>query len=171
MLNKNKFDSSGKAFEMGQNAEKSFSSLAEARGFQITKSSFNDEMNHIDFYLKSPEGIEVSVDVKSRKKINRADSSVNDDLTWIEFKNVQGRNGWLYGKADFICFEREQDFVMVNRQSLAKLCEKLVDTSLINVHNSMPLYTGYQRKNRKDLLSLIKITDIIDNIKHIIFTK
>ena len=171
MLNKNKFDSSGKALEMGQNAENCFSSCAQKNGFQVVKASFNDEMNHIDFHLKSEKGLEISVDVKSRKKINRADDAVNDDLTWIEFKNVQGRNGWLYGKADFICFEREQDFVMVNRQSLAKLCEKLVDTTLINVHNSMPLYTGYQRKNRKDLLSLIKITDIIDNIKHIIFTK
>jgi len=171
MLNKNKFDSSGKALEMGQNAEKSFSFCAEARGFKVTKSSFNDEMNHIDFYIQSPENVKVSVDVKSRKKINRADDKVNDDLIWIEFKNVQGRNGWLYGKADFICFERENDFIMVNRKSLAKLSEKLVDTSLINVHRSAPLYTGYQRKNRKDLLSLIKITDIIDNIKHIIFTK
>ena len=171
MLNKNKFDSSGAALEMGQNAENSFSSCAEKKGFKVIKSSFNDEMNHIDFYLESNNGLKVSVDIKSRKKINRQDAVVNDDLTWIEFKNVQGRNGWLYGKADFICFEREKDFVMVNRQSLSKLCEKLVDTSLINVHNSMPLYTGYQRKNRKDLLSLIKITDIINNIKHIIFSK
>lgn len=171
MLNKNKFDSSGAALEMGQNAENCFSSCAQKNGFQVAKASFNDEMNHIDFHLKSEKGLEISVDVKSRKKINRSDSSVNDDLIWIEFKNVQGRNGWLYGKADFICFERESDFIMVNRQSLAKLSEKLVDTSMINVHSDMPLYTGYQRKNRKDLLSLIKITDIVNNIKHIIFTK
>lgn len=171
MLSKNKFDSNGSSLQMGQNAENAFVVCAEKKGFKVFKSSFNDEMNHIDFFLQTSENVKSSVDVKSRKKINRSDDSVNDDLIWIEFKNVQGRNGWLYGKADFICFEREADFVMVNRQSLSKLCEKLVDTSLINVHTEMPLYSAYQRKGRKDILSLIKITDIINNIKHIIFSK
>jgi hypothetical protein len=111
------------------------------------------------------------VDVKSRKKVKRADDKFNDELVWIEFANVQGRKGWLYGSSDIVAFERESDFLLVGRKPLAKLCERLCDLSQLNIAASMPLYTGYQRKGRKDLLSLIKITDIINEIKHTILTK
>jgi hypothetical protein len=60
---------------------------------------------------------------------------------------------------------------LVDRKLLARLCEKLCDLSQLNVEVRMPLYTGYQRRGRKDLLSLIKMTDIVDGIKHTILKK
>ena len=32
-------------------------------------------------------------------------------MFWIKFKNVQGKNGWVKGKADFVAFEVETLFI------------------------------------------------------------
>lgn len=171
MAYRNKYDTTGSSFELGQNAESNFVEAIQKTGAQITKSSKSDEFKHIDFYIQTSDNLKFSVEVKSRKKIKRKDSSVNDELIWIEFKNVRGMRGWLYGAADLIAFERENDFVMVNRKLLARLCEKLCDLTKLNVDVQMPLYTGYQRRNRLDLLSLIKMSDILTNIKYSLIKK
>jgi hypothetical protein len=167
MAYKNKYDSSGQAFDAGDKAESLFEQALEKAGKEFRRASFKEEISHIDFVLfKTDTSPAVAIDVKARKKIKRSDDAVNDDLIWVEFKNVAGRRGWLYGKADIIAFEREENFILVNRKLFARLCEKLCDLTKINEDVRTPLYTGYQRRNRQDILSLIKITDITDNIKY-----
>lgn len=171
MAHRNKYDTTGSSFALGENAESTFVASVQKAGMKITKSSKQDEFKHIDFYVETSDKLKFSVEVKSRKKVKRNDEKVNDDLLWIEFKNVRGMRGWLYGSADLIAFEREFDFVMVNRKLLARLCEKLCDLTKLNVDLKMPLYTGYQRRDRSDLLSLIKMSDILENIKFSLITK
>jgi len=171
MFYRNKYDTTGEASNMGGTAEVQFKEIAEKLGNQVTKSSFREQINHIDFHILNQKGEKYTVDVKSRKKIKRKDNNVDDEVIWIEFKNVQGKNGWVYGAANFIAFEREDSFLIVSRPALAKLCEKIVDLKQINVNVKYPLYTGYQRYGRNDLLSLIKIEDITNNLKHIIWEK
>lgn len=167
----NKRDTTGEAFVLGENAESSFFETAKKYEYEIWRSSEAEEIRHIDFHIKTTNGLKFSVDVKSMKKTKRSDSTVNNDFLWVEFKNVLGFKGWLYGDADFIAFERENDFLIVNRKSLARLCEKLVDLTRLNEDAKIPLYTAYQRKGRKDLLSLIKVTDILFNIKYSLLKK
>jgi len=171
MAYRNKYDTTGSSFALGQNAESSFVAAIQKGGSKITESSKQDQFKHIDFYIETFDNLKFSVEVKSRKKVKRKDDKVNDDLIWIEFKNVAGKRGWLYGAADLIAFERENDFVMVNRKSLARLCEKLCDLTKLNTDVSMPLYTGYQRRGRLDMLSLIKMSDILDNIRYTLIKK
>jgi hypothetical protein len=173
MAYRNKYDKDGASFNLGANAESSFVSAAKKAGLAIRKSEAKDEFRHIDFHinLSTSKELEMSVEVKSRKKVKRSDSSVNDDLVWIEFKNVQGKRGWLYGAADLLAFERENDFLLVERKLLARLCERLCDLTKMNVDVKMPLYTGYQRRNREDVLSLIKMSDIISNVKYSLLSK
>jgi hypothetical protein len=170
MAYRNKFDKTGESFALGANAEVGFVDAATKSGLKVTQGTKQDEFKHIDFFVDTDNGTRLSVEVKSRKKIKRGDKEVNDELLWIEFKNVAGKRGWLYGAADLIAFERETDFLMVNRMTLARLCEKLCDLTQINVQRP-PLYTGYQRRDRNDLLSLIKISDIIDRIKYSVIKK
>lgn len=170
MAYRNKYDKDGSSFNLGLNAENSFVAAAKKNGMEVKQSSREDEFNHIDFFV-SKDNLKFSVEVKSRKKIKRADSKVNDDLIWIEFKNVRGSRGWLYGHADAVAFEREDHFVIVDRKLLARLCERLCDLTKMNTDVKMPLYVGYQRRDRKDVLSLIKMTDIMTNIKHVILPK
>ena len=171
MAHKNRYDKTGEAFENGDKAESSFETAIRKAGLSCEKTSFQEEIRHIDFWVEGSKIPRMAVDVKSRKKVKRADDKFNDEVVRIEFANVQGRKGWLYGSSDIVAFEREHDFLLVDRKLLVKLCEKLCDLSQLNVAVGMPLYTGYQRKGRKDILSLIKITDIIDEIKHTVLTK
>lgn len=165
MAYRNKYDKTGESFALGNDAESSFIAAAEKSGMTVERSTKQEEFKHIDFHVAQG-NMKFSVEVKSRKKIKRADGKVNDEYLWIEFKNVRGMRGWLYGSADFVAFERENDFLMVNRKTLARLCEKLCDLTKLNVDIKLPLYTGYQRRDRNDLLSLIKISDILENIKY-----
>lgn len=171
MAHLNKHDRTGSSFELGDSAEKSFVSAAEKAGIKVIKGSQQEEYKHIDFHLVTEGGAKFSVEVKSRKKIKRSDATINDEYVWIEFKNVRGMRGWLYGAADLVAFERANDFIMVNRKSLARLCEKLCDTTKINVNTQLPLYTGYQRRDRDDLMSLIKMSDILFGIKYSLLKK
>ena len=40
------------------------------------------------------------------------DSDFNDGWLWLEFKNVQGKDGWFKGEAT-ILFERENELTLV----------------------------------------------------------
>lgn len=171
MAYRNKYDQTGESSKMGDSAESQFKKIAKKLGNHVIDANLMEQINHIDFHILNIKGEKYTVDVKSRKKIKRKDNHVDDDVIWIEFKNVQGKKGWLYGAANFIAFEREDSFLIVSRPALAKFCEKTVDLSQINVNIKYPLYTGYQRYGRQDLLSLIKVGDITQNLKHIIWEK
>ena len=147
----------------GLTAEKEFSRLAKLRGFKVEPATGMEQFDHIDFHLTSDEedGIMTAmVDVKSRKRISRSDESFHDELVWIEFKNVRGKDGWLYGLADFIAFEIEDSFILSFRKELVDWCESRINirTKVLNPEDA--LYSGYSRKGKQDLLSLIKMRDI-----------
>ena len=100
-------------------------------------------------------------DVKALKKVNRADDSFNDDVTWIEGTNVHGHDGWIKGKADYIVFEREDKWTIIKRDELFNWTINKIRRRGKQIGKG--LYQIYQRPNRKDKLTLINFSDI-DNI-------
>ena len=148
------------SFKVGQQSESDFEKAANKENYIVSKATREENMfKHIDFFL-GQDHFKFGVDVKARKKTNRSDSSFNDDWTWIEFKNVRGNPGWLYGEADFIGFEREDDFLLVNRQKLIEYCDEKVDLETIVDKAYNAEYKGYQRKGRKDLITRIRMDDL-----------
>ena len=119
----NEYDRDGECAERGTTTEKLFLSVLKRKD---PKAHFGnhqeDTLNKID--IESPKY--GSYDVKGRKKVSRG-RKIQDDYIWIEFQNVTGHRGWLYGDADFIAFERESDFVVIPRKILIKVCYILVD--------------------------------------------
>lgn len=170
MAYRNKYDKTGHAFEMGKMAEDVFMALAEKREYIIRKATQQEEFDHID-YVMSKNNQKVSVDVKARKKISRKDHEQNDHLVWVEWKNVNGNVGWLHGKADLIAFEQEHDYLIASRNQLAILCERLVDKNIRAESPHAALHRIYQRFGRKDQLSLIRISEIEENIKSVRWKK
>jgi hypothetical protein len=79
----------------------------------------------------------------------------------LEFANVRGNTGWLRSDVDYIAFERANDFLIVKRQLLLELAESLCDLVNITTQAKEALYKGYQRKGRADLISMIKMSDIL----------
>jgi len=101
---------------------------------------------------------DLKFDVKGLKKLQRQQTEYQDDFAWIELKNVRGNKGWLYGKADYIVFERFQEWLLVHREKLIKFTEqKLKD---LNYNKGRKAYHIYNRVNRKDELTLIPFHDM-----------
>ncbi len=157
--------------ELGLKTESLFEEIAKKENFIVRKSSLSeDRYKHIDFFLEQ-DHFKYSVDVKARKKTTRGDVKVNDEWTWIEFKNVLGRKGWLYGDADYIAFERADDFLMVNRENLVKFCEDKVDLETMVSRAYQAEYKVYQRQGRRDLITRIRMDDLANLEGNIILQK
>ena len=140
-------------WDRGQSVEDSFKAIMDRKGITYREASRDEQFLHFDYKAKG------TIDVKARKKINRSDEDEQDDLVWVEFKNTAGNAGWLTSDVDFIAFERKDDFVVVRRHALLELANEKC-----NRHGQRPsdaLYKGYQRRGRLDLISIIKMQDIL----------
>tara|TARA_Y100000592_G_scaffold50900_1_gene80458 strand:+ start:1178 stop:1732 length:555 start_codon:yes stop_codon:yes gene_type:complete len=175
----NKYDTGGKCSKVGHKAESDFASLAESKGWAVSKASRRDNMyKHIDFILRDMDNLNSDhylVDVKSRKKTSRKDKNFNDDWIWLEFKNVQGKDGWLLGASTHIVFERENEFVLVPREELLSWARQAISdhnggkvTIKCRAKNAREAkYKYYTRWNRDDLLTQVNYKDMIQGIKNI----
>ena len=148
--------------QQGQRAETCFKGLAERRGYTVIQTSAASNMReHIDFILAmDDEPDKTAVDVKARKKVSRYSDEYDDENVWIEFNNVRGNLGWLYGKADKIAFERAFDFVLVDRESLREYCEATVSPVIVK-STAEAVYKSFQREGRKDVISRVPMKDIL----------
>jgi hypothetical protein len=140
--------------------ENNFAIEAEKRGYTVNKSTPSQDMyDHVDFYVEKP-GETFTVDVKGRKKTTRRNNSFDDVYTWVEFKNVRGNPGWLYGQADSIVFEREKDYLFIERKPLLNFCLDKVENVYVDTPTKA-IYKYYTRKTRKDVISRIKLYDAL----------
>ncbi len=165
------------SFKEGDDAETRFTLLAEFKGYIVEKSSNSQNMrSHIDVFItKDPaklkenteyKPITYSIDIKGLKRVNRGDILTENEKIWIELKNVQGRKGWLYGEADIIAFEMNSGFLLVLRKSLLDFVEKMVDINDPVTKSSEALYKVYTRKDRKDVISLVNLSDMRKETKN-----
>jgi len=138
----------------GRMAEVRFVRAAREKGLMVTKSSHTEDIHeHIDYWLAmSSQGKRWGVDVKG--------NNLPDEI-WVEFKNVRGNPGWMYGGATIIAFDipEEGGFAIVNREELAFFCEKHVANEFVT--NKKDAYLKrYTRKDREDVISILKLHDI-----------
>ena len=118
----------------------------------------------IEFYnpVKS-----IKIDVKGLKYKKRNDGNPLDIEFWVELVGNTGHLGWVYGKADYIAFEAINEWLIVDREELSKLAEKLCKNGKLVYNVYEARNNMYQRKNwgridqttivyKKELLSLSK---------------
>ena len=166
----NQYDRTGECGIRGQAVEDMFESWLIANGKNYRKASLEEQFAHIDFVIWSePQQKEITVDLKAPKKVSRGNSWTQDEFIWVEFKNVQGLNGWLYGKNDYLVFYKKDEdlFYCVKTSDLAKLCE-IICCKGRTENSKDALYKRYTRKGRYDELSLIKFEDL-KKIEHYSF--
>lgn len=152
--------------QQGDTAESDFVNIMKSRGREIWEASKNQNMfDHIDYFVRAESGNVISFDVKAYK------GSAERGQVLLEFKNVKGNKGWLYGKADFIALQLSNgQFLCVNRKALVLLGEKLCDLDDLVGNVRDALYKGYTRSRwgRDDLISCIRIEDVINNCNYTI---
>ena len=135
-------------------AEVRFVRAAREKGLMVTKSSHTEDMHeHIDYWLAmSSQGKRWGVDVKG--------NNLPDEI-WVEFKNVRGNPGWLYGGATIIAFDMPEEggFAIVDREELAFYSEKH-DAKEYVTNKKTAYLKRYTRKDRQDVISILKLHDI-----------
>jgi len=168
MAYQNQYDKNGQCSADGITAEHLFKAMAEKRNFIVMGVSRDVNMfDHIDYEIRKNKKA-FTVDVKAMKSMNRGETA-RDEVTLVEFQNVKGNPGWLYGKATTIAFKMKDRFLLVNRESLVDLCESLVDINLTPQKSTTDkdIYITYQRDGRQDKFAFIPSMDILDNIPYV----
>jgi len=98
----------------------------------------------------------IDTDIKDRKSIKRGQPK-NDKYLWLELQNDYGFKGWVYGKAHYIAFKQEKQWLFVWREDLVKLVKEKVQKVF---DNHFPLYKLKNRFRSQDITTLIKREDI-----------
>lgn len=130
-------------------------------------STKSDVYEHVDFWWDSPKKGRLGVDVKGLKKSNRTNKDFDDTINWIEILNVQGRPGWLYGKATYIAFRTKTKILFVKTSKLQTWVNSQIEgKQLVNI-NPKEYYIPYQRQGRKDMIIKVPTSDL-ENLSHFI---
>lgn len=149
----------------GQKVEDNFEVLLKKRDPECKRATREEQFRHIDFHTFFG-----TIDVKAKKKLNRLDNKGQDQYVWLEFKNIHGNTGWLCGETDIIAFERDNDFVLVSRDRLLQMAKEKCDLNKKVMYSKDALYRAYTRKGRKDLITIVKMSDIM-KLPHRIWDK
>ena len=99
--------------------------------------------------------------MKSAKRVHRDDDKIQFEYTWVEIHGVRPKDtGWLFGKADFIAFEKQNSFIFVKRLDLLAVVNKKVNLVAKVRDPKDALYKIYRRDGRKDKLTLLPTSDL-----------
>ena len=139
----------------GTKKESEFGELLKTIYTDVRPATTQEQYDHKDWVCSVG-----SIDVKAIKGVSRHGKK-NPNRIWIEFKNTLGNYGWVYGKQDFIAFEQVDCYIMVRRKDLAQLAESLCDMNTKVGTPKEALYKLYNRKNSRDLISMIKTEDLL----------
>jgi hypothetical protein len=130
----------------GLQAEQSFKKMLSG---SVTRSgNISDRMDHWDFNVR--------FDVK---KIRSTDEFGESNYHWVELMNVNGNEGWLYGKADYFAFETKTYWVIVDAGKLREFIKRVVTSPHIFMGEKEP-YQIYRRDGRLDKVVMIPTLDL-----------
>lgn len=164
---------SKKTWEQGNGAEVGFVESCKKNGiFCVPSSRQENMMGHFDFRMlpseKSPISLGIKVEVKSAKRLRRHDTDINYDVIYVEFLNVNGDKGWLYGQADYFAFQRPVGFCLVKKQKLIGVAEALITKEWAN---KPTLYKSYKRYDRPaERVGLILFSDVSNFSDNVLLT-
>ena len=144
--------------------------LLESEGGTLYPISETDDMEkHIDIKWKGDNYHRIcTFDVKGARKNKRSDKMSTYNNTWLEFQNVNGKLGSLYGEQDYFAFELEQAWAIVRREEILKNTLNNIKDNTIYTVNPNKDFLYYQRNGRKDKIVRVPMSFIVENARKII---
>ena len=131
----------------GKNAEKEYARIYSGATDQNNiefSTEQEDIKQHWDVSING-----VKIDVKAIKKDN-------ENIHFVEFKNVLGNKGWLYGDADGFAFETKDYWIEVSKEEL----QEMVHDKCIDKVRGWDFYELSSRPGAKDLFTKVKTLDL-----------
>ena len=163
---------------------KFFQELIRKKGWKYQSASKHEDMHeHVDCHVTIMNGStavrSVSIDLKGTKYNSRQnEGKVECMCQYIEFMNVRGDRGWLFGKSEYIAIlnETEDQFYLIERKALIAFCEDLFGIKLTGdikeiekklfavdrwVQKSYQSHHKlYRRYKRQDIVTQIDMNDV-----------
>ena len=140
-----------RSIAVGSEGESKFILACELNNIKCTKSSKQDDIfNHVDYWI-----YDKGVDIKGFKQSHK------EGFVVIEFKNVNGKGGSCsdQSKAEWIAFQFETCFWIVRKNELLNYCRENVQLEYVESFNDC-YKKLYRRKERKDLMTKLKLSDL-----------
>ena len=139
----------------------SFENLAKLRGYSPRKVK-NMRIPFVTHILQAKGKLDKPVEIKvDLKKVKNKKQS--QEWLWVEFQNAEGKPGWIYGQADFIVFERVEDFIFVNRKEFLSWCsgaQKIrYDLPFVSLARKAK-YRIYKRAGMKEEITQVFVDDV-----------
>lgn len=128
------------------------------RAFSKVLSNYKDSTEEQDINEHWDVSTDIKFDIKGLKKTKRSDENPNENIHWLEIKNVNGDSGWVYGKADYFVFETIDYWIIVDKSDLQEFIKKKIQKEWVT---TATLYKLYRRKDRKDVITLVKTIDLM----------
>ena len=148
--------------EQGKSVEREFAAI-------LTNPIFATKEQDMHEHWDVEDAMAVKYDVKGMKKYRRSDDKPTDRLHWIELRNVNGKNGWLYGDADIIAFETRKWWLLVERKDLVQFVEGIIWGE--ETTEKPEPYKLYQREGRQDLLTILPTVDLLSIASQVLVKK
>jgi hypothetical protein len=139
--------------------------VSKTLGGSCEKSSSKEDIeDHIDFWWDSPKKGRIPMDAKGIKKNSRSDKSFDDTIHWLELQNVNGKPGWLYGKAEYIAFRTFERIIFVKREKLLSFALEMISGKDVVYDTPKEFYVPYKRKKwgRDDLSIKVPTSDLLE---------
>lgn len=137
-----------------------------AFGGDVEKATEKEDMEkHVDFWWDSPRRGRIGIDVKGIKKNDKKEE--DDSFQWLEFTNVKGNPGWLYGEEEYIAFKTFTQIVYVKREVLKDYAEKKMGNKKPVNYRPDEYFVPYTRSKwgRYDVVIKVPMSDIIELAK------
>lgn len=124
-----------------------------------------DIFQHIDIYLIDKNtGKRIGIDVKDK-------AEGLDEYQFVEYSNVNGKAGWIFGKAKYIMFKTSTQWLLVERKDLLIACNKKWGEYKSQVQYDKYLVKEYDfytrvKYDRNDMMMKVPINYIIELSKY-----
>jgi len=156
-----KGDRGGECARRGYGFERVAMIGMKAIGYEVKPpTDYEARARHVDFWVRRDGAPWSSVDAKAMKKLRRSDARAQDEWTFIEWMNNQGRDGWLVNGAELMVFERERVLMLIKREELLRWASSKVDFNRHVTRSGEAKYAMYSREGRSDLMSLIRLDEV-----------
>lgn len=145
-----------RSWRVGENGQQKYYQSCKAANLEIFKTGKEQDLGHVDFVVEGK-----TVDVKGLKDTHK------EGKILLELKNVQGKDGWCSENGpEFVAFDFGAFFFHVKTVDLIKLIKAKCDLTKTVTRISDALYKSYSRKDRKDLMTVVSLTDVINECEH-----
>lgn len=145
-----------RSWRVGENGQQKYYQSCKAARLDIKKTSKDQDMGHVDFVVDGK-----TVDVKGLKDTHK------EGKILLELKNVQGNDGWCSESGpEWIAFDFGAFFFHVKNADLIKLIKKKCDLKIKVSKIADALYKSYGRKDRRDQMTVVSLTDVINECEH-----